>query len=271
MAVFLHRARAWLRRLFRTGLWLGLGLALVGVQWPATWLDAVVYSFSGQRLTLANASGTLWRGHGELYLLMPDGTWLALASPAWAWQPAALARGELSWQFELASPSARTTPPLILRFDLAGISLEQLAITLPAAVLGAGSDTLRAAQLGGEMALTSALFRITRAGFSGDLQVVWHDAQSAWAPGTPLGTYTLRCHGQQRRLVLAIDTRNGNLVVTGNGSWQPGQLPQFTLNAQPTVATHAALQPLLRVLGRRTGESRYQIHLDANAGIAGSL
>lgn len=272
MPIYKQNLKRFAQGLLRRAAWAGFLvmalLALLLAQAPATWLDHGLHRLSQHRLTLAHATGSLWQGRGHLQLLLADGAWLTLTPLQWAWQPEQLLRGALGFRF--ADSENRTL--LETRIDRRGLEIASLSLDLPALALGTASETLRGAQLGGTLRLEAQALHIRPESVEGKARIIWTQAQSGWAPGMLLGDYTLQIEGRGHNLALALTTFSGAatpLALSGNGQWQPGRLPQLAITAQPHPNSHARLEPLLRTLGRRTGEGAYLIRLDQHAGVAG--
>jgi len=101
-----------------------LAIALLLIA-PAALLDARVNTLSDGRLRIANTTGTLWRGSGEL-VLMPAGPRQAFFWRLDAWP---LARGEIRATLGVAANGARSTT---IAYGRDRLEIHDLDLSLPA-------------------------------------------------------------------------------------------------------------------------------------------
>ena len=97
----------------------------------------------------------------------------------------------------------------------------------------------------------------------GQIEILWDQAAVAEVPGPPLGNYRLTLTGNDPRLNLTIDTREGRLQLKAHGEIAPqGRLKIQGEASAPTQAGHLndeSLNALLTLLMRPQGGGRYLI------------
>jgi general secretion pathway protein N len=260
--------KAWQRSQRASRRWALWGVALgasVGLLTfaPATWLARGLHSASGQRLLLADAQGSVWRGSAVAVLQGgPDS------------QDAAALPGRLHWSI---SPNwSGLTLTLRQACCLQGdVSLritpawQGFTLSLPAhadglgqwpaqwlAGLGAPWNTL---QLGGQLRLATSGFTLQtvagRARLNGALDLQLLGARSRVSPVDPLGSYRLSVRSDSQNgesAALTLDTIDGALRLTGSGQWTGSRL-RFRGEARAADGQDAGLSNLLNIIGRRQG------------------
>jgi general secretion pathway protein N len=247
------------------GLLLG-GLLTTVVFAPAAWLAQALASQTGQRLQLADARGTLWRGSAVLVLSGGEGSRSAMALP-----------GRLSWRlkwrgrsFELqASQPCCLSDQFKLRAEPGwGRMTLQLQpstgalATWPAAWLAGLGAPWNTLQLGGVVRLTSPGLTVEsaqgRVAFSGRAELFIDGAASRLSTQDPLGSYRLSIDGQAQAggtAALSLATLSGPLQLSGSGQFggANGAPLRFRGEARADAGAESALNNLLNVIGRRQG------------------
>ena len=229
----------------------------VSVFLPAAWILPWLKTDS---LVLSHIEGSLWRGQTHVVWRTAQGQ---LSVPgAWSWQlmGAGLWRGELTVQ--VRHPALAVGQPILVHWRLGGHAPQSSApleigagsLSLPANVLqqlGAPWNTL---QPGGELRATWPTGYVTNAGgWLGQMQIEWHNAQTALSPVAPLGSYRCVVNGVENphhKWQWTCETLSPDalltLVLTGQaaqGAWHmQGQ-------AQADARYAAALQNVLRFIG----------------------
>jgi general secretion pathway protein N len=260
------------------GVLLGAVLALV-VFAPATWLAGAVASGTGQRLQLADARGTVWRGSAVLVLTGGAGSLDASALP-----------GRLQWVLGLDGASllarvshaccingqalVRVLPGLSrTRFELlpapaAALATAAAAPAAPAAPvqlgqwpaswlagLGTPWNTLK---FSGVMRLsTPGLTLETVQGrwvLGGQAELALDDMASRLSTLDVLGSYTLNLQGDPKgdAATVQLATRQGALQLSGSGQWAAAKF-RFAGQAAAQAGSEAPLNNLLNIIGRRQG------------------
>jgi general secretion pathway protein N len=231
-------------------------LALIAAA-PATLLDARLAQASSGGLRLADASGTLWSGAGQIEILDANRRAGIAKSIAWRIRPAYLLRGKLHYDVTLDQAS-RTFP---LTISPSRIEVADADINLPAAALGLGVPKLAALGLTGDMLLHVARLALGRGSIQGNATLQWQGAGSAFAPISPLGNYELRIDGGGAEARATLRTLQGPLQLDGQGSWSNGRNPTFQGNARVPPQHMQRLAPLLRMIAVERGEGRFELLL----------
>jgi general secretion pathway protein N len=238
------------------------GLAVGAVAFvPAAWLADAVASASGQRLLLADARGTAWRGSAVPVLSAgPDS------------RSAALLPGRLTWSLGLSGAALRLTlrQPcciaddlvLLLRPGFGGPSVQLppgggVVGVWPAAWLSGLGAPWNSLQLGGTLRLASPGLTLRQVGgiwrLEGRADLHVADLSSPLATLGRLGSYALRLEGQGDQPTLVhLSTQDGALQLAGTGQWTGAQF-RFRGEARAASGFEGALDHLLNLLGRRQG------------------
>jgi general secretion pathway protein N len=244
--------------------WAGLGcgaLVALVVFAPATWLANAVAAGTQQRLLLADARGTVWKGSAVPVLTGGADS-----------RSAALLPGRTEWRIGLRGLALelRVRQPccindqlvLLLRPGLGRLSVQLLPGSgqigeWPAAWiagLGAPWNTLR---LGGTLRLqSSGLTLDTAAGrwaLTGQAELELNNVESPLTTLERLGSYRLQLNGVDGRPpAFTLSTLEGELQLTGNGQWTGSQL-RFRGEARAAPGAEEDLNNVLNFFGRRQG------------------
>jgi len=228
---------------------------------PAQWVASTIGHATGDRIILAEAIGSVWRGQANV-VLSPgeDGGIARIGLPdalSWQLSPWRLLAGTLD--LTLAHPSA-LLQPVQLRADLSG-RVEVLAATLrlPAAVLAGLGAPFNTIKPGGVISLAWQRLELQSGRMQGDVVGEWQFASSALTPVAPFGHYRLLAEGGFPKTRLKLSTLSGPLELTGDGTIDEAGNMRFTgrARAQPgaDASTRAQLAGLVSLLGRRDGDS----------------
>ena len=240
---------------------LGLGLAAYALALiataPATLIDASLDQASTGALRLAEASGTLWSGSGQIEMRDASRRTGIAKNIVWRLRPAYLLRGEL--RYEVALDNAPKRFPLTV--SLSRIEVADADINLPAAALGLGVPKLAALGLTGDMLLHIARLAFARGSVRGNATLQWHGAGSAFTKVSPLGDYELRLEGDGATVQASLRTLQGPLQLDGHGSWASGRNPVFQGSARVPPQQMQQLAPLLRMIAIERGEGRFELLL----------
>lgn len=240
-------------------------LLVLLAQAPATWLDWALQRTSNGLVGLADAKGSLWRGSGVVQAILPSGRVETLEAVRWTVDPWALFTARL----HLAMLSERDGKP-VLDAILAptSVTLSELRLDAPAALLGVLSPSIRGAQITGRLSVRASGVRVDRQMTTGSANLTWADAGSALTPIYPLGNYMVNLRGAGKGMDFTLITLAGVLTLSGNGQWQPGTPLSFNGAARPAPDQARQLAPLLRILGRESRDGSYQIALSNDAALA---
>lgn len=228
---------------------------------PAAWLAQGLHVGSDGRLLLADARGTVWSGSAVPVLTAGAGSRDAAALPGrlhWAlgWRDGA---AELRLQHACCLRGEQ-----VLRLHP---GFGRLRVELPAspepigqwpagwlAGLGTPWNTL---QLDGELILRSGGLNLEsvqgRWRIDGRVTLLAGDIASRISTLPVLGSYRLEVIGDADGARLNLATQDGALRLQGSGQWA-GQAMRFRGDARAEPGSERALDNLLNIIGRRTGE-----------------
>ena len=240
-------------------------LAAVALFAPAAWLAQAVNQATEQRLMLADARGTVWRGSAVVVLTGGAGSRDASALP-----------GRMQWTLGLdgaalalrARQACCIQDELLLRL-LPGLGRLRVELPVPPgtqrllgqwpaawlAGLGTPWNTL---QPSGTLALSSGGFAAEavqgRWIFTGGAELELRGMASSLSTLETLGSYRLSLQGDARgdAARLQLSTTAGALQLRGSGSWTASKL-HFSGQASAAPGAENALSNLLNIIGRRQG------------------
>lgn len=251
--------------------WWGGGLGAVAglvVYAPASWLAQGVVSLTGGRLLLAESQGTIWQGDAVAVLTGGAGSRDARALP-----------GRLNWTMRLQGRGLHLTlqqdcclpTPVVLRI-LPGWGRVRAELGLldpaspnggqighwPAAWLSGLGTPWNTLQLGGVLRLDGQNLALEwvqgRARVLGQAGVSLDNVSSRVTTLERLGSYRLQVVGDaQGQVQMDLSTVDGALRLSGQGGVSASGL-RFRGEASASEADRGALDNLLNIIGRRTGE-----------------
>lgn len=234
-------------RLAQAALFLLVFILALLVWMPATVLDAALRQWSGERLMLADAQGTLWRGAGQL-LLRHEHHFLPLGRYAWRIAPR-LDPAALEVRLETGERPAAVLALYPWRNELA---LEQAQLTLPAQLLPLLARPLSLYRLGGVLQLSGNRFSLRPGHYDGAVQLDWQAATSALTDLNPLGDYRITLRGGDDRLDVGLETVQGKLLLQGTGRIAADGRLTMQGSARAAPGQEAALSDLLHHIGPET-------------------
>lgn len=215
---------------------------------PARWVLALLPDDAP--VTLADASGTLWRGSAWI-ALGSQGARRVLPQPVqwqWRWDMLAL---------DIAHPWLQGT--LRARPGWNGLAVPASSLRMPATVLPALGAPWNTLSPQGMLEISWQPLRLGAPlppGPAVDLR--WRNAATALTPITPVGTYLLRVQGGKTGATLTLSTESGLLDVKGQGGTGPRGINfqgEATFAQSASDADRAALDGLMSTLGRRSGDT----------------
>ncbi len=255
-----ERTRRAVARWGWAGLLLGAVAAIVAFA-PASWLAGAVNEASHQRLLLADARGTVWRGSA-----------VPVLSGGADSRSAALLPGRLSWSLGLRGLALelRLRQPCCLTDELVLLlrpGLGRLSVEMPGgpaalgewpaawlAGLGAPWNTLqpegslRLSSPGASLDIAAGRWRL-----NGQASLELRDIGSELTTLDRLGSYVVHIDGSNAQgPSLSLSTLDGALLLNGQGQWSGSRL-RFRGEARAAPGFEGALDNLLNILGRRQG------------------
>ena len=188
--------------------------ATIAVFAPASLVDARVASISRGTLRIADAQGTLWRGHGVL--TPPDGRWRVPVE--WTLRPLPLLGGATSIELTVPEGAAQGVRGRIeLRASRA--LADSLVVRVPATAVTSMSGP-SALQPGGDLELSSDALELAPTGSSGSVAAHWRNARlvGAGLPVLDFGTLTAKLTMRGNALAGPVTSQGGMVLVSGNVS-----------------------------------------------------
>lgn len=241
--------------LFAIGL--GVYVATLVVQAPATLIDAGLQQASNGRLRLAQAQGTIWAGVGQLEI-RDLGSRNAIAKDiAWRVLPESLWRARLVCEVALDRAARR----FLITLSFSQFELANADINFPAAVLALAEPRLKPLRLSGDVLLHTTSLSVGPGGIRGDAVLQWRAAGSAFSPVSPIGSYELRLDGQGNTVRAALTTLEGPLQLDGSGSWTPGRNPEFQAIVRVPPQYQEQFTPLLRLISVQRDAGSFELQL----------
>ena len=228
---------------------------------PAQWVASAIGRATGERIVLAEAKGSVWRGQASVVLSPGEDAGIArIGLPetlSWQLSPWKLVAGTVD--LTLTHPSA-LLQPLQLRADLSGrVELLASTVRLPAAVLAGLGAPFNTIKPGGVISLAWQRLEFHRGRMQGDVIGEWRFASSALTTVAPFGHYRLLAEGGFPGTRLTLTTLSGPLELVGDGTIDEQGNFRFAgrARAQPgaDASARAQLAGLVLLLGRRDGDS----------------
>jgi hypothetical protein len=233
--------------------------AALAIEAPATLLDRRVAELTDGRVHVGAATGTLWRGSGEVTLL-PDGVRIPIA---WHLEATSLLHGGLTGSLVAADANR----PATFSVGPENFSVRDFAITLPAAAV------LRTAGLpggltdaGGTLALD-----VTNLARSGDqlearADVDWKDAAlptSMTGTRIALGEVRITVGGSGAEIPATLSNAGGEVDIAGTLVFSTRGTPKIDARIKPRSGLPPerakAITAVLSGIGRGDGAGAYRI------------
>lgn len=245
--------------------WLAIGAGAVllavalAIQAPAALLDHRVAALTDGRIRIAAATGSLWRGAGELTLL-PEGVRIPIA---WRLEPMPLLRGEVAGSLTAADANRPAT------FTAAheDFSVHDFAIALPAAaVLRTAGAPSALTDAGGTLALEVA--DLVRRGdrLEGRADLRWKDAAlpaSLTGTSIALGEVRVTAAGSGSEIPATLTNSGGEVDVSGSMVFSARGTTQIDARIKPRAGLSAersqAIAGVLSGVGRADGAGGFRI------------
>jgi general secretion pathway protein N len=224
---------------------------------PARWLGAAIAHATQGRVLIAEATGTVWHGSGQLVLTGGADSHDRAALPGrvhWRLAPG-LTGASVALEADCCTPHGPLALDLVPRGGGAQIRLADAQALLPADWLdglGAPFNTLQPrGELGWQSRGLTLLWQSGRLVISGQVEITARAMSSRLSPLRSLGSYQATINGGPTP-TLKLTTLEGRLQLTGNGQWTGGRL-RFQGTATPARGMEAQLASLLNAIGQRRG------------------
>lgn len=207
---------------------------------PASWLDVVIRRVMKDRIELANANGTVWRGSGDL---IATGKSALIGRYEWSFKPQGILKGML--QVDLRSSSGTS----VLALGIDGISIDVLSLGIPIESLGGIVPEIGRYVFQGKADLKVENLKWSPKYFSGKFTCEGSNIASPIARVSPLGSYRLEVNGTGESAAIMLMTHPGSaLMIEGSGAIKSGIAAfQGAMSASP--AHKEILAPFLATIG----------------------
>jgi general secretion pathway protein N len=252
------------RRWAVLGVLLGGALAL-SLYAPARWLAAAIANWTGGRVELVNARGTVWNGTAGLVFASGRGGNASVSLPGlvgWTLRPGWGATANAA----LDLPCCAAAPVRVqVRLQSGGLLLDwrDSSSRWPAALLAGFGAPWNSLKPEGVLELSTQaftmLFKDGRLALGGRATLDAINMSSSLSTLRPMGSYRFVVEGGPTPTLL-LTTREGSLQLNGSGRWS-GTSMRFDGEASAAPGREDALSNLLNIVGRRTG-ARSLITLD---------
>jgi general secretion pathway protein N len=245
------------------GALLGGAIALAAYA-PARWLAAAISGWTGSRVQLVNARGTVWSGAAGLAFASGPGASASVSLPGvigWKLRPA---WGAVEASIDLPCCAAQPVGVRV-RPQAGGLLLDwrDSSSRWPAALLSGFGAPWNSLKPEGVLELTTQAFTMllkdSRLSLAGRATLDATDISSSLSTLRPMGSYRFVVEGGPAPTLL-LTTREGSLQLNGSGSWS-GTFMRFSGEASAAPGREDALANLLNIVGRRDG-ARSLITLD---------
>jgi general secretion pathway protein N len=194
-------------------LWMTAGILVACViNAPASLVDRILASASGERAHVEQAAGTLWSGSGDLRVQTPQGT-LVLPALRWDIHPGTLWRGHIGLQLE--SASAALSGHLDATLSPGGLTLGSHDLRLSVGILAPQIPALAAIGPAGLVALSGDAVQINPDRVAGQATVQVESMRSARLG--PMGDYRIELTGDGAGARFELGTQRGPIRLEGSG------------------------------------------------------
>lgn len=239
---------------------IGLYLIFLAATVPAGLAAWAVGKLGGPAIALERPEGSLWHGQAQALDISAPGGRYRLPAVAWRLRGWPLLTGQLAVAFEYGGEGRVSRGVVVL--SRSQVRLEDMQASLPVPLLLQAFPAWRGYALQGEARLRGQAFALGPDRGEGELEIDWLGAASPLSPVNPLGDYRLRLAGDQQGVAANLATLHGPLRLEGSGHWSAREGLRFAgTAAAPDRA--AALEPVLRTLGKERGGGVYVIAIEA--------
>ncbi len=222
------------------------------VRAPARALAPILADRSANRLQLTEAQGSVWSGAAGLSCILPEGSSVNCGRWAWNLVPGNLLQARLS----LLVRREGVDESMLISWTAAGLEMENVAITLPAALAGSIDPKIAALRLGGRLHISSQKLSSK----AGTARISWQKMESGLLPGRALGDHAIDVANGTTGSSFTITSVSGPVVLTGGGSVSVDG--QVTVDAVAKVdPKNAALPSLLSLMGNEIAPGQFSFKL----------
>lgn len=182
---------------------------------PAPWVARAIERASNQGLLLRDPAGTVWSGSGILYVRLRTGELLDLGRLRWSSLPSGILAGQLAADLALGT-DAKT-----MRVDLSpsGMNVRGLSLEIPGRILAELAPAFGAFGPEGKLLLRADSLRIENGSILGLGEIEWRKLRLARVSDVDFGSHIARLRGGSGKVDIAFGTIEGQLRLSGGGSW----------------------------------------------------
>lgn len=218
------------------------------VQAPAALLGSWVRQGSTGVVDLTNPSGTIWSGSATPVLTLNQGAAFPLERMDWNISFRNIFSDGILLQ--LRDSAVPQQAPAKIYFGIRQLALQNVAIKLPAATLGALNPLLQGMGFQGWVKLSTNHLVLRRSGeVIGKASADWQMAGSALSPINPFGNYHFDLSGAGNKINISLSTVSGDLHLDGQGMWQATGKLSFQARASAVGAGKVVFSEMLHHLG----------------------
>lgn len=208
---------------------------------PATWLSAGLERASGDRLSMRDPAGTVWRGNARLVGRSSHGVWVDLGQLHWSTYASQLVVGRLAMQIGVgAKPDAH------VEMTLGSVTVQGLDVELPGNLLASVAPAADTVQPEGRIRIRSDRFRMDSTSLFGTAEVEWRDLHVRRPVPLDLGSHAAELRGSGKSIDIDLRSISGPLKVSGTGSWSAEQGLSVSGRATPVQPAPPTLTAFLR-------------------------
>jgi general secretion pathway protein N len=184
---------------------------------PASLMEGAVARASRNTIAMANTSGSVWRGSGDLDTRPAASPPLRIGRIEWTINPLWLLTGKININVSLTASGTALTGAA--RIGFGSLTLRNLNATFPAQLVPVFYAPAELIGPAGQIGITApALAWSRKDGITGTAEVLWQDAASSFSTVRPLGDYRLSLEGQGGPVEMKLETLNGALRFAGQGT-----------------------------------------------------
>jgi hypothetical protein len=224
----------------------------LGVRAPARALAPILADRSANRLQLTDAQGSVWSGAAGLSCVLPEGSSVNCGRWAWNLVPGNFAQGRMS----LLVRREGVEESMLISWTPVGLEMENVAITLPAALAGSIDPKVAALRLGGRLHISSQKL----SGKAGQAKISWQKMESGLVPGQALGDHVIDVTNGPAGSSFTISSVSGPVALAGGGSVAVDG--QTTIDATARIdPKNSALPSLLSLMGNEVAPGQFHFKL----------
>jgi len=230
-------------------------LAVIGTAAYATFLVALMPASYVAReaeartrggLQVHEASGTVWNGAGRATIATVAGP-LAIERFTWSFLPSRLASGRIG--FAVEGTSSGFTGRAEVGRTLAAWEARNVALAGDARGVGSFLPLLAHWRPEGTLAVEAQRLAWDEREMRGEARLEWRAAALALSEVRPLGSYRVEVRGDGGPAKFTLQTLEGALRLSGQGTVEPPARLSFSGAAQGEAAQAAKLVPVLDLMG----------------------